>query len=194
MELKDRIIDESLKLFSVKGFAGTSMNDILKAAKTSKGGFYNHFKSKEHLFHAVLEAAGSFWREKNLAGLQDLESPVSRLKKLLENYRDRYLKDSENLPGGCVFAALAVELDDRQPQLTKELHEGFARLRSFIARHLREGKTSGELREQVDVESTTELIFACMIGASVVYGTEKSGETLDRSIGTLMAYLDALSP
>lgn len=194
MELKRRIIDESLKLFSVKGFAGTSMNDILKAAKTSKGGFYNHFKSKEHLFHAVLESARSLWREKNLTGLEDLESPVGRLKRLLENYRDRYLKDSENLPGGCIFAALAVKLDDRQPQLTKELHEGFARLKSFITRHLRDGKTAGELREQVDVESTTELIFACMVGVSVVYGTEKSEKTLDRAIGTLMAYLDGLRP
>jgi AcrR family transcriptional regulator len=50
MKLKEKIIHESLKLFSLKGFLGTSIHDILEAADTSKGGFYNHFSSKEDLF------------------------------------------------------------------------------------------------------------------------------------------------
>ena len=48
--LKERIIEESLKLFSVKGYTSTSMTNIIEAVGTSKGGFYNHFKSKEQLF------------------------------------------------------------------------------------------------------------------------------------------------
>ena len=53
MNLKEKIIHESLKLFSLKGFLGTSIHDILEAADTSKGGFYNHFASKEDLFFNV---------------------------------------------------------------------------------------------------------------------------------------------
>ena len=54
MNLRERIIRESVRLFSVKGFLGTSLKDILEATETSKGGFYNHFRSKEALFSAVL--------------------------------------------------------------------------------------------------------------------------------------------
>ncbi|MBW1798601.1 MAG: helix-turn-helix transcriptional regulator, partial [Deltaproteobacteria bacterium] len=57
MELKEKIIAETLKLFSLKGFLNTSIQDIMGTAHTSKGGLYNHFKSKEDLLSAVLEEA-----------------------------------------------------------------------------------------------------------------------------------------
>ena len=50
MTLKERIIEESLKLFSVNGYMSTSTIDIIQAVGTSKGGFYNYFKSKEQLY------------------------------------------------------------------------------------------------------------------------------------------------
>ena len=84
MSLKEKIIHESLKLFSLKGFLSTSLNDILTATGTSKGGFYNHFQSKEDLFFHVMDEARKIWREKNLAGLDEIEKPVEKIKKLLK--------------------------------------------------------------------------------------------------------------
>jgi AcrR family transcriptional regulator len=50
MSLKEDIILESMKLFSLKGFVNTGVNEIIEAVDSSKGGFYNHFASKEDLF------------------------------------------------------------------------------------------------------------------------------------------------
>jgi TetR/AcrR family transcriptional repressor of nem operon len=194
MDLKDRIVYESLKLFSLKGFLSTSIHDILQATNASKGGFYNHFQSKEELFRAVLYKAQQIWRERNLTGLNDVETPVQRIKKLLENYRDRYLKDSENFPGGCIFVTLSVELDDQRPHLSQELNKGFSGFRAMLKRLLDEAKASGEVRQELDTEALAEMIFAGMLGASVIYGTEKSEKNLDQSINLLMAYLDGLAP
>jgi AcrR family transcriptional regulator len=102
MTLKEKIIHESLRQFSTKGFLSTSITDILEAVGTSKGGLYNHFKNKEALFFAALSEARKIWRQRNLEGLKDLDRPMEKIKKLLENYRDRYLADSENFPGGCI--------------------------------------------------------------------------------------------
>jgi len=85
-DLKKKIIHESLKLFSLKGFLSTSMSQILEAAGTSKGGFYNHFKSKEELFFQVLDEARNIWREKNLSGLDEIENPIEKIKRFLENF------------------------------------------------------------------------------------------------------------
>lgn len=192
MELKDKIIYESLRLFSLKGFLSTSLHDILKAANTSKGGFYNHFASKEDLFFAVLEEARRIWREKNLAGLDRVDSPVEKIKQLLENYKDRYLKDTDDFPGGCVFVTLSVELDDQRPHLAEALNEGFSGFKAMVERLLEEGKAAGELRQDVDTRSVTEMVFAGMLGTSVIFGTEKSISTLDRSMDMLIRYLDGL--
>jgi len=194
MDLKEKIVHESLKLFSLKGFLSTSIQDVLEAANTSKGGLYNHFESKEDLFFAVLTEASRIWREKNLAGLNEIEKPVQKIKKLLQNYRDRYLKDSLNFPGGCIFVTLSVELDDQRPHLSRELNKGFAGFKAMIKRLLDQGKESGELRKEIDTEALTEMIFAGMLGASVIYGTEKSMTSLDQSINALIEYLDRLAP
>lgn len=192
MNLKERIIHESLKLFSLKGFCSTSINDILEAANTSKGGFYNHFASKEDLFFQVLDEAQRIWREKTLSGLDEIESPVGRTRRLLENYRDRYLNDTENFPGGCIFITFSVELDDQRPHLSKEVSKGFMGLKAMLKRLLDEGREEGELSKNVDTSAITEMLFAGMLGASVIYGLDKSTASLDRSINTLINYLEEL--
>ena len=108
-DLKQSIIHESLRLFSQKGYISNSISDILEMTGASKGGFSNHFKSKEHLFFEVLSEAQRIWRERVLFGLDEAESPLERIKRLLLNYRDRYLKDVSNFPGGCVFTMRSVE-------------------------------------------------------------------------------------
>jgi len=192
--LKEKIVLESLKLFSLKGFLSTSVHDIMREAKTSKGGLYNHFKSKDEIFSAVLSEARKVWRDRNLAGLDQIEKPVGKVRKLLENYRDRYLKDTETFPGGCIFVTLSVELDDQNPVFSRELNEGFVRLKGMIRRLLDQGKESGELRAEVNTEALTEMIFSGMLGASVIYGTAKSSEGLDRCMNSLIDYLDGLKP
>jgi AcrR family transcriptional regulator len=120
MSLKEKIIHESLKLFSLNGFLSTSILDIISAAETSKGGFYNHFTSKEDLFYQVLDESRKIWRQRNLNGLADEDSAIGKIKQLLKNYRDRYLLDAENFPGGCIFIMFAVELGNSRPHLSRD--------------------------------------------------------------------------
>jgi TetR/AcrR family transcriptional repressor of nem operon len=192
MSLKEDIIHESLRLFSLKGFLGTSLQDIMSAAGTSKGGFYNHFKSKEDLFYYVLDEARRTWRTKNLAGLDEIDDPVSKIIKLLQNFRDQYLKDSESFPGGCVFITLSVELNDQRPHLSQEITKGFVGLKNMIHRLLEQGKKTGQLNNNIDFSTVTEILFAGMLGASVIFGVDKSAESLKQSINALISYVESL--
>lgn len=192
MRLKEKITHESLKLFSLKGFLSTSLHDIIEAANTSKGGFYNHFASKEDLFYQVLDEARKIWRERNLVGLDQTESAVDKIKILLENYMYRYLRDADNFPGGCVFITLAVELSDQRPHLSKEIEKGFTGLKNMIQRFLDQGKQSGELKGDVNTGVITEIIFNSILGASVSFSANKSTEGLDKSVNSLIDYLEQL--
>jgi TetR/AcrR family transcriptional repressor of nem operon len=189
MNLKEKIIHESLKLFSLKGFLSTSIDDILNATNASKGGLYNHFGSKEELFHAVLSEARKIWREKTLYELNETDRPIEKLIRLLINYRDRYLKDADDFPGGCIFVTLSVELDDQRPHLARELNEGYVRLKAMIRRLLDQAQSVGELSGATDNQALTEMIFSGMLGASVMYGMDKSTTNLDRTINSLIEYL-----
>lgn len=50
---KEDILEAGYQLFGSKGYDATSMDDIAKKAKTTKGGLYHHFSSKEELFADV---------------------------------------------------------------------------------------------------------------------------------------------
>ena len=189
MNLKDTIVLESLKLFSLKGFLSTSMQDIISAAKTSKGGFYNHFKSKEDLFYQVLDEARKIWRERNLQGLKEINEPIDKVIRLLENYKNRYLLDSENFPGGCIFIMFAVELGDSRPHLSREVQKGFVGLKTMLKRLLDNGESTTAVYNKISTDTITEIIFNGMLGASVSYSGDKSYEALDKSINSLIDYL-----
>ena len=186
---KETIIHEAQKLFSLNGYLNTGINEIIDAAGTSKGGFYNHFASKEELFHVVLEASQKIWREKVLTSISETKKPIQKIIQILHNYRDNYLIDSENFPGGCIFITFSVELDDTHPHLIKEVYKGFEGFKGILINLLEEAKNLGDIPAHADSRKITDCIFTGMLGASVLYGVNKSFDTLDRSISALIEYL-----
>lgn len=48
-----QILDSAQILFARKGYAATTINDVMAMAGVSKGGFYHHFDSKESLLEAL---------------------------------------------------------------------------------------------------------------------------------------------
>jgi TetR/AcrR family transcriptional regulator, transcriptional repressor for nem operon len=190
MTLKETIIHESMKLFSLNGFLGTSIDDILSASNSSKGGFYNHFKSKEDLFLEVLDEARKIWRDRNLKGLSQNQDALTNIKKLLINFRDVYLKNSESFPGGCIFIMLMVEVKNQRPHLSKEIKKGFVGLKNMIKRYLEEAKDSGQLKNGADTDEMSEILFNGMLGAAVSYNGKDSDSALDAAINSMIKYVE----
>ena len=50
------LLDEATRLFAVRGYAGTSLEDVASASQVTRGAVYHHFEAKQALFEAVLEA------------------------------------------------------------------------------------------------------------------------------------------
>jgi AcrR family transcriptional regulator len=54
LNAKDRILENSVKIFSMNGFHGTSMRDIANASDCSLPTLYYHYKSKSELFEEIV--------------------------------------------------------------------------------------------------------------------------------------------
>jgi TetR/AcrR family transcriptional repressor of nem operon len=64
-ETRTKLLDAALHVMRLKGYAATTVDDICKSAKLTKGSFFHHFASKEELGiaaadHFAAMAAGSF--------------------------------------------------------------------------------------------------------------------------------------
>lgn len=62
-KLKDRIVDQAMDLFRKRGYRSVTVDEIIEAAETSKGGFYYYFKSKEELLMYWLPLFEDIYKE-----------------------------------------------------------------------------------------------------------------------------------
>ncbi len=52
---KRALVDVASELFTKRGYAGTSLDEIVSGARVTKGALYHHFSGKQALFEAVFE-------------------------------------------------------------------------------------------------------------------------------------------
>src|SRR5258708_9675688 len=63
LRVKAEIFGHAGRLFRLRGYAGTNIDDIMLAAGLTRGAFYAHFKSKEELFAQVIGTGqGLLWK------------------------------------------------------------------------------------------------------------------------------------
>jgi len=63
MNSKEKILQEAIRLFSVKGYSETSTDEIIVTCGISKGLLFYHYKNKNGLLNAALERAWQIIRE-----------------------------------------------------------------------------------------------------------------------------------
>src|SRR3954469_1464125 len=87
---RDRLIESARFLFWDRGYAGTSMADLLAHARVNSGSFYHFFESKEALLREVLTGY------LNMLGPMIVEpafrssgDPIARIFAILAGYRER---------------------------------------------------------------------------------------------------------
>ena len=80
-ETKQKILDCALELFVARGYAGTSMNDIIQQLGISKGSVYWHFKSKEDIFMQVITESYDQWLSLVDEELACITDPIEKLRR-----------------------------------------------------------------------------------------------------------------
>ncbi|WP_092532220.1 TetR/AcrR family transcriptional regulator [Amycolatopsis arida] len=53
---RSALVDSAVELFTKRGYAGTSLDEIAKRARVTKGALYHHFSGKQALFEAAFDA------------------------------------------------------------------------------------------------------------------------------------------
>ena len=92
LNARQRLLETAISMFAKKGYAGTSVREIVEQAGVSKPVLYYYFKSKEGLFLAILDQAESL--QKQLLS-EVLISEGDVLNRLLTLYRRIYAGISE---------------------------------------------------------------------------------------------------
>src|SRR5437764_14423779 len=105
---RERLIESARFLFWDRGYAGTSMADLLAHSRVNSGSFYHFFESKEALLREVLtgylQMLGPMVVEPAFRSTSD---PIARIFAILAGYRARILATQRRY--GCPSGRLPLE-------------------------------------------------------------------------------------
>ncbi|MBN1532768.1 MAG: TetR/AcrR family transcriptional regulator [Spirochaetes bacterium] len=161
-QTRQRILEEALRLITVKGYHHTSMNDIIESTGIKKGNLYFHFPSKDDLICELIARAridyGQYLR-KHIQG----RGPMERLSSMLQAVRRFHARFG--FVGGCIFGNMALEMGDESPRVAQLVREVFEEWGAMIRELVQGARDAGEVPASVNPDAAARMIIATLEGA-----------------------------
>lgn len=180
---REYIIEKAAPLFNKKGYAGTSMNDIMEATGLAKGGLYGNFKSKDEIAAAAFEYSYQRLKEDLGARVGPRKTAMEKLHAILQYYRN-YTVDPP-IPGGCPLMNTGLDADDSYPFLKKKAKEAILEMLHVLQRILKKGIDNGEINPGIDVKKEAEIIYAQIEGGIMMAKVSDDVSMLNRMLDNL---------
>jgi AcrR family transcriptional regulator len=137
------IMEKAMKLFLVKGFEGTSTNDICMAAKLTKPSLYHYFESKNHLLFCVHMRAIEEILHPLMKEVALIEEPAKRLEAMIRGFTKVICSHPELR---FILHGSLVVKDKYYVEIRKEWKKFYLFLRDTISELQSMGKINGQLK------------------------------------------------
>ncbi len=186
---RTEILDAAAALISQRGYASTSVEDVIREAKLSgKSHFYHYFRSKEELGYEVLHRQFERLADRGLAILREpMIDPLERLSLFIDAVVALHAERGGR--GGSPFGNLAAEFADAHEGFRVRIETVFERWADQIRALLSEARP--QLRDDVDAVRLSRFIIATLEGAVLMTRVKRDfavlegiADDLKRFVGT----------
>ena len=189
LSTRERLIGAAIALFWEKGYANTSISDLLAAAHANSGSFYHFFSSKEDLLLAVLDQYFSLLHPQMLApAWEGVDDPIERIFALLGRYRMLVLQT--DCTYGCPIGRLALEISPEQAEVHRRLAKNFDGWTAAVQACLEQA--ADRMPEDIDRDRLSQFVLVVMEGGVMLSRSHRSVKPFDQAVGELRAYFKRL--
>lgn len=156
------IIEQSAPIFNTKGYAATSMNDILKATGLTKGGIYGNFENKDAIAVAAFEYAYTNLKQALFFKVSEHKTATGKLTAILQFYRNYSIKPP--IEGGCPLMNTAIDADDNIPFLKQKAAAALKELLGSLEYIIQKGINTGEFKASLNAAKESKLFYSIIEG------------------------------
>lgn len=186
---RDRIIDSARYLFWERGYAGTSMADLLAHAEVNSGSFYHFFDSKEALLREVLDGYLRLLRPMVVdPAFAKVRAPLGRIFAILAGYRERILATESKY--GCPLGRLALEIDPENAPAHALIARNFQGWIEAVRECLEAMKE--RLPAGTDADALATFVLVTMEGGVMLARSYRSVKPFDRAVAQLREHFRLL--
>jgi TetR/AcrR family transcriptional regulator, transcriptional repressor for nem operon len=185
---RERIVVAAAALVAERGVAGTSLDDIRTATRSSKSQLYHYFGDKHGLVQAVIDhqSAVVLGAQADALGAvgdwSDLERWADGMVTIVEAHGAR---------GGCPIGTLAAALADTDERFRDALSNAFDRWHEAIAGALARLRQNRLLAADADLEALTTATLAAIQGGLLLAKTKRDSAQLRMALDGAIAQLRA---
>lgn len=186
---RERLVHAAREPFWEKGYAATSVAEILARAEANSGSLHHFFGTKQDLLLEVLrtyrDGIGPMLLDRAWA---DVSCPIERVFALLARYRE--LLEATDCFYGCPIGSLALELHEPDPPVREALAQNFDAWCAAVEVCLEEA--GPRLRTSLDRGALARHVLAVMEGAVMQARTHRSLDAYDACIAMLRDHFERL--
>ena len=161
IETKKRIIECARKLFRDKGYNDVTVEDIIKEANSSKGGFYTHFKTKEELlFNMVpfVDETYDAFLKMDIKSENAIDKIASFIKYVFTNIAEEI---------GLEFMSAIYASQIKDLKIERFLIASERTYYHVLQTLIEEGQAKNEVKPELSAEHTITIFTSCIRG--VIY-------------------------
>lgn len=162
-ETKQFIVEKTAPVFNTKGYAGTSMNDIMRATSLSKGCIYGNFENKDEVALAAFDFNHNRVNEHMKSRILATENAIERLLVYPHTYRNYFRYPY--LKAGCPILNTATEADDTHPQLKEKVVKALDHWKTSLENQIKRGIARKEIKEETDPTEIAVVMISIIEGA-----------------------------
>ena len=172
---EQEVLAKAIELFWLKGYNGTSMQDLVDTLGISRSSLYDTYTDKHTLFVKALESYQTAGAANIQAIIANSTSAKETVKQLLELATIDLLVDPQQK--GCFMVNAEVEVAPHDAEVNSLVCKNDLQMEDAFYQVIKGGQDSGELKNPQDARALARFIINTVKGMRV---TAKS--TADKSV------------
>jgi AcrR family transcriptional regulator len=184
-----RIVEAAASLVYERGYAGTSLDDVMAATGTSKSQLYHYFADKDALIREVIKAQLSrIFAAQEAAHLHEVSSWEG-----LQRWCDHFVTTTQATDGagGCPLGSLVGELADQSEPARRVLAQCFAEWQSYLSKGFEAMRDNGELAAQADPADLALTVMTALQGGLLMAQATRSARPLELALDMALQHTAA---
>ncbi|UCG72370.1 MAG: TetR/AcrR family transcriptional regulator [Chromatiales bacterium] len=168
---RQRILDAAEAMILSRGYAGTSLDGLIKSLGLTKGAFFHHFDTKSdlarHLVQRFSDEGIQLWQETKARAEKLSDDPLQQLLIIVGLYSELFENLAEPYPG-CLLAAYVYEMQLFDDEVKPIINAEFLLMREEMAALIRKTAQRYPAQSQVDPVALADMFLSTFEGAFIM--------------------------
>jgi TetR/AcrR family transcriptional repressor of nem operon len=184
----DLVVQDAMEAFWKRGYAATSVSDLLEETGLNRGSLYGSFGDKHRLFLSALDR----YDEQGWAKIREALDRPGPARRVIERWMSELAESCSGTEGrqGCLLCKAAMELVPHDAEVAAWMQRVGRRNERYLARLIQRGQFEGDIPSNLDAKAVSRFLWNALAGLRLMGATSPTRRAVRETIELVLRILD----